>query len=434
MAIFTIKSGNKDLSFVIKKNPESGIFLKSLKNGMLFSWFPKGSTSDYIIYFKDASDKITYKVHPDESFEYLNASKYNDARFIADVIQNILHTAREGNENTEKYDVPSNHMITINLVNTDFKTIDIFKRHFSEVEIRYEKISKDNFNISFTTEYKMRLQHLLRIVNLFGIFAQLNSPTYSYLTEDLIEKYIRIANEIDAPYFIRYLIKMRMCRSLNVFNSVKTDLEKSNKNIITLKYGDTHTMRINWVKEILDDKLSIIDIGTGRDYQYLRQYASKLDENNLTYYAIERDADARERIKAGIRNKNLETCVEVYESLEEFLLYHNEYLKNEKFNVLCTEVLEHNEFSQAKKIMKKVCKNIDFENFVITVPNKNFNQFYCIENESFRHDDHKWEATGVELEGLVRATESNVNAELFNVGDIVDGIPTTYGLLLTKIK
>ncbi len=432
MALMQIKSGNKDLSFVLQKNPASGMFLKSLKQGMLFAWFPNGSVQDYVIHFKDASDQITYKIHPDESFEYLNASKYNDARFINDAIQEVMHAAREGKGDSATYDVPCNHMVTVNLVNTDFKTIDIFRRYFPQIEMLSEQVSKNNYKLKFTSQEKMKLQYMLQVINLFGIFAQLNSPTYSYLTEDLVKKYVRIANEIDAPYFIRYLIKMRMCRSLNTFNNVKEDLERNSLATIEMQHGDTHQMRIDWVKTMLDEELSIVDIGTGIDYRYLKSYAPKLQEKGLMYYAIEIDLDARERIKAGLRNRNLEDAVMLFESIEEFVAYNNEYLTKEKLNVLCTEVLEHNEFSAAKKIMKTVCKNVNYENFIITVPNKNFNQFYGI--DGFRHDDHKWEATADDLTMLVVATESLVDCTLHNVGDKVNGIPVTYGMVITKMN
>lgn len=432
MAILTLKSGNKNLSYVLQKNPSSGLFVKTLKQGMLSAWFPHGSVQDYVIYFKDASDQITYKIHPDESFEYLNSSKYNDARFINDAIQEVLHAAREGKGNSSTYDVPCNHCIFVNLVNTDFKTIDIFRRYFPEIEMLSEQVSKNNYRLNFTTNRHMKLQYFLQVINLFGIFAQLNSPAYSYLTEDLVKKYVRIANEIDAPYFIRYLIKMRMCRSLNVFNSVKADLERSDKAVIEMLHGDSHQMRIDWMKTVLDDNLSIVDIGTGIDYRYLKSWAPKLQEKGLMYYAIDIDLDARERIKAGLRNRNLEDCVMLFESLDEFMQYNNEYLQKEKLNVICTEVLEHNEFSAAKKIMKTVCKNVNYKKFIVTVPNKNFNVFYGL--EGFRHDDHKWEATADDLTKLVAAAESPIDCELHNVGDKVNGIPVTYGMVITKMK
>src|SRR6185312_4836680 len=172
MAIISIKSSNKDLSFVIQKNPSSGLFTKTLKNGMLFGYYPVidgvQATDQYIIHFKDASDNISYKRHPDEQFEYLNSSKYNDARFINDAIQNVLHSARESKGDSATYDTVADQKLFVNLCETEFKTIDIFQRYFPEVRITAEEISRDNYRLTF--ESTSTLSYLMKVVNLFSIF------------------------------------------------------------------------------------------------------------------------------------------------------------------------------------------------------------------------------------------------------------------------
>lgn len=449
MAILHIESMNENLSFVLQKNPNSGMLVKGNKQGCLFGFFPRRGnnavTNEYVVYFKDASDKITYKRHPDEQFEYLNASKYNDARFINYAIQEVLHSAREGKGDSKKYDAPAFHTINVSLVETNFKTIDIFKRYFTNISINYEKVSTDNYRMVFVTLEPTTLQYLLQVINLFSVFAQLNSPTYTYMTEDLVKKYIRIANEIDAPYFIKYLIRVRMCRSESIFNSVKGDLEKSNRYKVTMQPGDTHDARIRWIYNLLaivSNELveqgrkpkwsldrAIVDIGAGIDYRYLKMFAPKLQDKGLKYYAVEIDEDARERIKAGVINRGLEDTVEIYESFDEFLKYHDEYLTKERFDVICTEVLEHNEFEEAKKLVRKVAKSINFENFIMTVPNGDFNQFYGL--DGFRHDDHKWEATRELLSDLYKNVPHS-HLSISNVGDTVDDIPVTFGIVLNK--
>lgn len=429
MAILSIKSGNNNLSFVIQKNPASGLFSKSLKNGMLFAYYPirdgKQSTNEYFIHFKDASDNVSYKRHPDEQFEYLNSSKYNDARFINDAIQSVLHSARESKGDSLEYDVVAEQEVYVNLCETEFKTIDIFQRYFDNVKIAYKEVSKDNFELTFSST--STLSYLLKVVNLFSIFATLNSPTYNYFTDDLIAKYVRIANDVDAPYFIKYLIKIRMCRSDNKFNNFKADLESSDRYKIAMTPGDTHQARIDWIKTIIQKDKAIIDIGSGIDFRYLKLFAPGLQSKGLQYFAIERDPDALARIKAGLKNRDLEDTVEVFESLDEFILYKNTFLGDQKFDVICTEVLEHNEFNEAKSLVKKVHEQIAYENFIMTVPNAGFNKFYGI--DGFRHDDHKWEA---EAGDILKLIPMDKNLSLHNVGDVVDDIPVTFGMLLQK--
>jgi hypothetical protein len=98
-------------------------------------------------------------------------------------------------------------------------------------------------------------------------------------------------------------------------------------------------------------------------------------------------------------------------------------------DVICTEVLEHNEFSEAKKIVRSVVDNVDCDRFIITVPNAAFNEHYGI--DGYRHDDHKWEATADDLLNLV-PDGKNTYLSIHSVGDMVNHIPVTYGLLLHK--
>lgn len=436
MAFLRLTSDNSNLSYVLQKNPASGLISRTLKGGMLFGYFPKKDEetilNQYCIVFKDSSDTVTYKAHEDEQFEYLNSSKYTNARFINDAIQEMLHTARE---NEQELDVPGKQSIFINVIETHHKTIDIFRRYFKELEFVEEMVSINAYRLTVSSVGDMTVSRLLKIINLFGMFATLNSDDYIYITSDMVKKYIRLCNAMDVPYFIKYLLKMRMVRSDVKFELFKEELDKSEKWKFNFKHGDSHLMRINWVKEVLPINASLVDIGTGIDFRYLKVLADKLALAGHKYYAIEIDADARERIKAGVRNRNLEDSVEIFESLDEFLLYYAGPLNRERVNVLCTEVLEHNEYAEAKKIFKKVVEEIDFYNFVVTVPNATFNQFYNM--DGFRHDDHKWEATldnVAELEKIaLYDTNAKVHTEIHNVGDEVNDISVSWGLTINKM-
>lgn len=429
MAILTIKSSNPNFSRIIQKNPASGLFTRSHKNGMLFGFFPNGNESFYTVYFKDASDEITYKRHPDEQFEYLNSSKYNDARFINDTIQEVFHAARESKGDSKELDIVYLNKLVVNICETEFKTIDIFQRYFKDIVISYEEISKNNYKLSFVSN--CTLSYLLKVVNLFGIFATLNSPTYSYFTDDLIKKYVRIANDIDAPYFIRYLIRIRMCRSDNKFATFKEELERSSRYKITMTAGDTHDARIQWIKSNISCDKPIVDIGSGIDFRYLKIFAPKLMEKDLQYYAIERDPDAVARIRAGIKNRGLEDNVQLFESLEDFLQYNKDYPIG-KVDVICTEVMEHNEFDEAKTLFRQIEKEVDYDKFLVTVPNSNFNQYYGL--DGFRHDDHKWEATWENIIEMTSKWPKNIEkSPIINwVGDVVDDSPVTFGITYFK--
>jgi hypothetical protein len=450
MAFLKLTSTNENLSWVLEKNPNTGIVIKSNRQGYLFGFFPKKENevvqTEYCVYFKDASDEISYKEHVDQSFEYLSSAKYTNARFINDSIQELMLSARENLhtylERGEDYDVPAHHTIMFNVVATQYKTIDIFQRYFKEVEIVSFEVTKNNFRLVFGTKKEITLSHFLNLVNLFGIFAVLNSNDFTYVHEGMIPKYLKILNRIDAPYFIRYLFKVRLLRERKKFEAKQKDLEQTKLYDLSLTYGDSHDARIDFIKENIELNHSIVDIGTGIDFKYLKIFAPLLAKKDLMYYAIEKDHDAKERIKAGIRNRQLEN-VELFDSLDEFLLVHP--MEKEMLTVICTEVLEHNEIDAAKALIETMIQKINFNQIIITVPNSSFNQYYGLDG-AFRHTDHKWEYTQKEFEDLCSplvvycavktgmTPGTGVQLNYFGVGDKINGDAVSTGLIIKSIN
>ena len=429
MAFLKFTSDNKNFSWVIQKNPATGMVLKPLRAGFLFGYFPKRDNqvleNEYCIYFKDTSDEISYRVHPnDESFEYLSTSKYNDARFLTDAIQELLHTAREGAKEDNR-DEAGLHELHLNLLATDFKTVAIFRRYFKELVIDAEEVSKNNFKVVFKNVEPITISHFLKLINLFGIFAILNSDNYIYLDAGLIEKYLKLINTLDTPYFIRYLFKIRLLRSEKKYLESLEALQATNRYSIKMQFGDTHDMRIAFIKSKLAIDLPIVDIGAGIDFRYMKAYAEHLQNSDLPYYAIEIDEDARERMKAAAKNRGWSN-VQVFESLDDFLTQYS----NERVNVLCTEVLEHNELNAATSLIKTVTDKLNYNSFIITVPNAEFNQFYGMETE-FRHLDHKWEMSEPEFISTVEKLNLNAKTlEFIGVGDKVNDIAVSNGLVI----
>lgn len=84
MAIVQVKSTNPQFSYLIKKNPGSGMMLRSIRQGIAYGWYTDEST--YNVYFKDADNEISYKQHQQETFEYLNVSRYHTPLFPLNAI------------------------------------------------------------------------------------------------------------------------------------------------------------------------------------------------------------------------------------------------------------------------------------------------------------------------------------------------------------
>lgn len=89
------------------------------------------------------------------------------------------------------------------------------------------------------------------------------------------------------------------------------------------------------------------------------------------------ERNARFLLKKGINNISLK---------EEFKV--SEMISNQDTDLLITEMLEHIPKEDAINILAEI-KSYNFRKLIITLPNKDFNQFYKLGKE-FRHDDHCW--------------------------------------------
>lgn len=59
MAIVQLRSTNPQLSFIIRKNPQSGMQLRPVRQGIAYGWYSDEAT--YNVYFKDADNEVSYK-------------------------------------------------------------------------------------------------------------------------------------------------------------------------------------------------------------------------------------------------------------------------------------------------------------------------------------------------------------------------------------
>lgn len=90
MAIVQLRSTNPQLSFIIRKNPQSGMQLRPVRQGIAYGWYSDEAT--YNVYFKDADNEVSYKKNEGESFEYLNVSRYNTPLFPLNAVNEFFST------------------------------------------------------------------------------------------------------------------------------------------------------------------------------------------------------------------------------------------------------------------------------------------------------------------------------------------------------
>jgi len=422
MAVIQITSTNSKFSWIINKNPDTGIIAKSIRKGTSFGWF-SNSNKSYNILFKDSIDEVSYSKDKDSEFEYLDLTRYNSPVFVNNAIDEFFKTVlRKKNENDIKgFD---NSFLINNVFIKNEHYLKFFSTHFKERFIfEITKVSNKDYHIKISTNETLNL--LINFSMLFAMFVAITNEDNIFVCSELITKYVDIANELDAPYFIRYLFKFRFILNKNKFNEFKQKLEDSKTSDIKLTYGDNFSERKYQIEKLIseyvekDIKDNILDIGCGEG-RFISGLASKIPDN--IYCGIDIDESMIVASQKRCKNKAIDNAI-FYDSLDYFM--ETSTLLDEKFFVVLTEVIEHMPNNEAKNLVKKVLNNIKFDIFIITTPDKRFNINY-FQDDRLRHEDHKFEFNRNEFIKFIKECVGNkFNVEILDLGDVVDGISTS---------
>ncbi len=258
------------------------------------------------------------------------------------------------------------------------------------------------------------------------LFISLTSDEYIQLDQNSIEKYLNSIERLDAPFFIRYLFSRNMLRTKNQFDKFKGRLQNTNLyQSVRMDYGDTAMQRRFKIKNLLTFDKPILDVGCGEGF-YAIPFAMTLKD--MTYHAVDVNVELTKAVAKKARNKAIEN-IEVYNHLDEFLISY----EGETVDIILTEVIEHMPIEESKALIKQILDNVKFDKFIVTVPNKDFNQFYMIEDGDFRHSDHDWEPTETEFHAFMQnEIPTTFKVDFMKIGDTVNDISTSIGCLITR--
>ncbi|MFD2611281.1 class I SAM-dependent methyltransferase [Paenibacillus gansuensis] len=418
MAIVQIKSTNPQFSFLLRKNPNSGMQLRSVRKGMAYGWYSGEDT--YNVYFKDADNEISYKQHEQEHFEYLNVSRYNTPLFPLNAINEFFSAPLKAwdTRDAEGYE----HTIYINMIHIEMdRYIDFFRKHMTDYS--FEIGHRAHKSYSLTVRTQKSLYHLLHTVSVLCLFLSMFGNEYIDISDSILEKYMKSVNIIDAPFYIRSLFARNFLSSKERFRKYKSEIEKTGRYRIDFDYGGTALQRRNYIGRTLPLSKSILDIGCGEGF-YAIPFASKLD---AVYYAIDINEEMLAKVEHKAKAKQIDN-IATYSSIDRFLADYS----GEQVDVIMTEVIEHMPEEEAKVLIRQVAEHVDFDHFIITTPNSDFNSFY--ELDGFRHDDHKWEMGEQQFKKWFSEVMADLSLEyeFVTLGDGVNDIRTTQGVILKK--
>jgi len=418
MAIVQVRSTNPQFSFLIKKNPNTGMMLRAIRRGMAYGWYTDQQT--FNVYFKDADNEISYKQHENDNFEYLNVSRYNTPLFPLGAINEFFSAPLKAKDerDIDGYE----HTFFISMIHIELiRYIEFFEKHLKDFTFEITHQAHNSYSVTVTTQKS--LNELLHAVSVLCLFLSMQGNEYIDISDSILTKYIKSMNVIDAPFYIRSLFVRNFLSTRDRFHKYKAELERTERYDIKFAYGGTALQRRNYIGGALDFDKSILDVGCGEGF-YAIPFAGKIEGS---YYAVDINEELLTKVRRKAEAKELDNIV-TFGSIDHFLESYN----GEQVDVIMTEVIEHMSQDEAKELIHRICSHVDFDSFIITTPNSDFNRYY--ELSDFRHDDHKWEMGEEAFQQWMRDVikEANLHAEFVAVGDGVNNIQTTQGVILKK--
>ncbi|MEK4325174.1 class I SAM-dependent methyltransferase [Paenibacillus sp. FSL R7-0312] len=418
MAIVQLKSTNPKFTFLIKKNPQSGMQLRPVRKGIAYGWYSDDAT--YNVFFKDADNELSYKQSDSDSFEYLNVSRYNTPLFPLNAVNEFFSTPVKAQDerDIEGYE----HTFYIHMVQVErLHYIEFFNKHLKDYTFSLQHQAHKSYSLTITTHKS--LYHLLHVTQVLSLFLSIFGDEYIDISDRILDKYIRSLNVIDAPFYIRSLFARSFLTTRELFKRYKASIEQTEQVSIGLEYGGTAMQRRTFISSVLPFNKPILDIGCGEGF-YAIPFAGKIES---TYYAVDINAELLEVVNRKAKAKQIDN-IATFGSLDHFLESYN----GEQVDVILTEVVEHMSEDEAAALIRQIIGSVDFAQLIVTTPNADFNRYY--ELEGFRHEDHKWEM-GIDafrewftdtIQGLA------VEAEYGMVGDRVDEIRTTQSAIVRR--
>jgi 2-polyprenyl-3-methyl-5-hydroxy-6-metoxy-1,4-benzoquinol methylase len=433
--IIKINSTNKHLLDVLYKNPNTdfGLYAKALKNGVII-----GNAIDaynYEVIFQDTK----YSFLPEESNSIDFQSYCNPLvvlHIVSDMFGHMLKERQAYKAAEISWLEKTNEQIDTEIVTITIPSFYIHSSWYRDGVFILEKYFqgiKVTHRVGKIFELEIKGNTAFDAINLLALTSLLTHITneygiYTWIDEAFATKYARILTNLEkVPYFVFYLYIKRTIRSPKHFDLLKPLFEAYlNKQGLEaeLSFYGTHQERIKYITNMLENDISIIDIGCGE-----LQYFKRIAKNGFTqnYFAIDSDDNVINLAKHIAKRYDADR-LHLFSSVEDCTT-------QELVNIIITEVIEHNTPEDAKALLNRALQ-YNFNKIIITTPNVSFNQFYA-ENAGKRHDDHHFEWNEKEFENFIENCTQDfkdVTYKLEQIGDKINGIQPTQTAIITKIK
>lgn len=383
----------EDFSYCLRKNPfneknKKG-FKKRVGSGRYHAYFPRENGEinphEFIITFYPEGDK-------NKDIEQFPICHITDPSLLGGGVMNFLASAWKTPIEEEEGDYTDGPV-----------SLEFFL--FTERKV---------YAFGVQGESKYNAKHVIQEFPSLYIglnwFLALMSYLKEYLNKEDLKKAAKNCNNGGLGYYARYLLS----------KDTKENIMFSTESI-ELVGGNTALQRRREIQRELENSNSekLFDLGAGSLYvckKFIGKYEEIVGIDSHFSYKTKRTGE-----EMGIQL--IESHIEEWEG------------SYEKGDVIVSEVLEHNSKEVASEILNKVLDS-NPNQLIITVPNREFNKNFNIdiseEENTFRHEDHKWEPSKEELIEFLPKREK-YSLEVRGIGDRVEDENITLMAIYKKV-
>lgn len=414
-----------DLLSVLFKNPDTdfGLYLRSMRNGYVVG--NAISPNEYHCVFQDT--KHSYTRYEDNQIDFKSfCTPVAVLNIFSELFRHLLKDEKEVMDT----DVPWLKK-SLRHVDTEPCIIEVdniwcdsnwyrdetflLSKYMLGIDLKEKRWNLFSLKVSGQTVFDA-----INKVALVAFFLSITNRDRAYIDDSFVTKYARILGNIKGvPYFVYYLFIKRACiQSQKIFKQMKPYLEttfkKNTGQDIEFTINDTHTDRLQFIRNNIDFSNTILDYGCG-EFRATRFMAKKVTGKVYSY--------------------DLEDYSELHEKFQKRYAFEWEFVKSledvpktEPLSVVMAEVVEHNELKDIETQIKTLCKKWNVKQLIITTPNRDFNKHY-FDSDEFRHDDHKWEMTCDEFTEWIDSFGFK-NVTHHSIGDRVEKDFVTCGVVI----
>lgn len=427
MAVMLIKSSDPNFSQYLKKNPEGGMTIKTMRSGVVSGWYPHGDPQSYALWFRETTSENSFS---NEGKNYLDLTQYASTYFAFFAISTFFNQVL-------KLDASQPHagvVHEVHIPNVQLRNPRTFHHlaHFVQpglytITKKTESDRMGLYDIHIHSDGTFN-EFMVRVYLMFYLLhADLHASDIVFM-EGMITKVTGIMNELKSPYFLWYWFKKNVIIKPTLFNTLGLNMGKSSVDgEMFLEFGDTQTQRKAFVtKHIGNFDCDILDVGCGEG-DYLLSYAKKLREHDRRIVGVDVDTAITDKLQRKLEDRKVHNAslVNTIDDVQMEGLH----------DIICIEVIEHMPLADAKALVVKMLQR-NFRKIIISTPNITFNQFYTTMWTQFRHDDHHFEFTRNEFQDFMAECMAEVggvfNIRYFGIGDEVNGIPMAQSCIITK--